>query len=200
MKIKPCDYCGGTLLPQHGIVNVTEQVDGKWSSFHACHECAKKIVDSENGKDIKPITDKPEVEIELIGNVHPEELIQTAEGIMEMLMGKPSPRPEFLDKKPCPHCELSIEDFIKTGKFGCSYCYEHYEEELLPILMIHQDGHDKHIGKIPKAWQERKYSNPEEKRKLLLLQKAKAVELEQYEEAAKLADEIRHLDDPSSPS
>ncbi len=191
--MKSCDYCGKPFLP-NGI-HITEKVNGKWKTFRACKMCTKELVTED--KDIKPIK-KTDIEIELIGGGSPEELVKATEGIMELL-DAPKKRPEFFNKAPCPHCDLTIEEFIKTGKFGCAYCYEHYDEEFVPIAMIHQDGNDRHMGKTPKAWRERQYNDPKELRKLLLLKKAKAVELEQYEEAAKFADEIRKLDSSSPP-
>ncbi len=99
---------------------------------------------------------------------------------------------ELLGKRePCPNCHMTIQDLLEVGKFGCEMCYEHYFPEFLAIAENCQDG-IKHVGKFPKP---KKYEPKtlEDKIKYLKLLKAKAVEMENYQEAARLAEELRQL-------
>ena len=92
--------------------------------------------------------------------------------------------------KRCPICGRSIADIQKTGRIGCSSCYEIFREELNPVLRrLHGSG--SHTGKVParafpKVHVERQM---EELRRRL----EECVRLEKYEEAAKYRDELRLL-------
>ena len=194
--MKRCNYCGKSF-PPNGL-RVTEKVDGKWKKLNMCNECAKKL---KEGKLDKPLEEEKEIEIELFAD-NVEELVKTAESLMEFLTGGSLPQPALHymdDKGPCKGCGMTLNDFVKNGKFGCADCYKHFEDELLPILMVHQNAHDHHVGKVPKNWKAKQYEDPEEKRKLLLLRKAKAIELEKYEEAARIVEELKSLDSSSNP-
>jgi len=91
----------------------------------------------------------------------------------------------------CSGCGLNYEQFKKTGRFGCSTCYEEFKPFLLSFLQrIH--GSSKHIGKVF-AVAEGFPAVDQEINKL----KRKLEELvtrEKYEEAAKLRDRIKELE------
>lgn len=62
-------------------------------------------------------------------------------------------KPEVLA---CNKCNMTFDEFLNTGKFGCDNCYDTFEVKLNPILKnIH--GTNKHVGRIGK------YLNDEEK-------------------------------------
>lgn len=91
----------------------------------------------------------------------------------------------------CDKCGMSYHDFQKTGKLGCSDCYTVYGEKLTPLLKRLQ-GNLQYHGKIPgKALNIVMASREIEKLKDFL---DKAVRAEEYEEAAKLRDQIRGLE------
>lgn len=118
----------------------------------------------------------------------------------------------------CNNCGTSFEDFMNSGEFGCSSCYDVFEDRISSILKNLQ-GTNKHIGRgyreiaadegvdkmlnnksekrIEKngTSEEDKKEN-EAKRKLERLQKdlQKAIKEERYEDAAKIRDEIKKLD------
>lgn len=184
--MKKCDYCGINLP----VAKITAIENGKVTVKQACENCVKKETVSSTTPSKKP---KPQF----------EESGSTIEDILGVLFGKQKPVvktpkkeiPKFMNKAPCPHCDITLEEIFESGKFGCGWCYEHFEEELLPIAMVYQEGRDKHVGKVPQCSEERKkHINPEEYRKLLLLRKAKAVEMEKYEEAAEIAEELKKFD------
>lgn len=86
----------------------------------------------------------------------------------------------------CPNCHMRRSDFRKNSRFGCSVCYQAFSEELVPLLDEFQKGHQ-HVGKVPV-----REKNAVE---LAALQKKLelAVEIQNFEEAARLRDEIQAL-------
>ncbi|MDL2281311.1 UvrB/UvrC motif-containing protein, partial [Selenomonadales bacterium OttesenSCG-928-I06] len=90
----------------------------------------------------------------------------------------------------CPKCDMSYADFTKTGRIGCSDCYNTFLQELEPLIKrVHKTIH--HTGKIPQSVQESILSN--ELLKNLKIKLEHLVKEERYEEAAKIRDEIRSL-------
>jgi protein arginine kinase activator len=91
----------------------------------------------------------------------------------------------------CTKCEMSYEEFQKTGKLGCDNCYEIYSERLSPLLRrLH--GSIKHTGKVPsKISKTMKASKEIEKLKELL---NRAIQDEEYEKAAEIRDKIKSVE------
>lgn len=88
----------------------------------------------------------------------------------------------------CSFCQLTWSEFNKKGLLGCEHCYAVFRPRLLPLLKkIH--GSARHIGKNP-ALQDKKL--PVTARLGGLREQLKrAIQLEEYEEAARLRDAIR---------
>ncbi|MDD4856496.1 MAG: UvrB/UvrC motif-containing protein [Candidatus Krumholzibacteria bacterium] len=90
----------------------------------------------------------------------------------------------------CPNCGTSYSAFQEVGRLGCSQCYEFFQKQLIPLLRsIHGNTH--HLGKIPQRYGRqvslrRKVRDLQEQLEL-------AIQLEQFERAAELRDEIRKL-------
>ncbi|HEY2082477.1 MAG TPA: UvrB/UvrC motif-containing protein [Verrucomicrobiae bacterium] len=90
----------------------------------------------------------------------------------------------------CPRCGFTQADFKKAGRLGCSECYKTFAEGLDGLLKTMHKG-TRHIGKVPEALrQTRELSD-----RLKSLQKklTKAVEDENFEQAASLRDEIKQM-------
>ncbi|MCL2376924.1 MAG: UvrB/UvrC motif-containing protein [Defluviitaleaceae bacterium] len=93
----------------------------------------------------------------------------------------------------CTVCGLTYADFKKSSKLGCENCYQAFRA---PISQALKDIHstNEYNGKIPRG-QADKYADLIIKRELaenrLLLKKA--VEAEEFEEAAKYRDIINGL-------
>ena len=83
-------------------------------------------------------------------------------------------------KLPCPSCRWSLLDIAKQARLGCSDCYEHFKEELLPILS-HAQKSVRHVGKQPKHKQATVASLEK-----LKLQLSQAVKEERYEDASEI--------------
>ena len=93
--------------------------------------------------------------------------------------------------KRCECCGASFSDIAQSGRVGCSECYETFRNELLPSLnRLH--GKAIHIGNTPNEKQ--KKESAAEKIKKLKLKLADAIKAEEFEDAAKLRDEIRALE------
>jgi protein arginine kinase activator len=87
----------------------------------------------------------------------------------------------------CGFCNTTFDIFSQTGKLGCPQCYDVFADQLAnPIKRIH--GSDRHIGKIPKR------KGGADKITTLKQKLEEAVAAEDYENAAKIRDEIRKLE------
>jgi protein arginine kinase activator len=92
----------------------------------------------------------------------------------------------------CPVCGIKFVEFRNTGRLGCPHDYQEFREELTPLLEnIH--GETTHRGKVPSRMPQNKAMQSElvQLRKQLL----QAVNKEAYEDAAKLRDRIRTLEE-----
>ena len=92
----------------------------------------------------------------------------------------------------CEVCGLKFIDFRNSGRLGCPHDYTSFQTELAPLLEgIH--GSTKHAGKAPRRLPQTR-QNQQELTKLRK-QLHKAVVEEAYEEAARLRDQIRQLEE-----
>jgi len=99
--------------------------------------------------------------------------------------------PAVLNRE-CQVCGIKFVDFRNSGRLGCPHDYQEFREELTPLLEnIH--GETRHCGKTPRRLPQNKQMQSEliQLRKQLL----SAVNKEAYEEAAKLRDRIRRLEE-----
>ena len=111
--------------------------------------------------------------------------------------GKPQPEPTreeegLFNQHECSECGIKFVEFRNTGRLGCPHDYREFREELLPLLEnIH--GETKHCGKTPR----RQPQNQQAMAELLHLRNKlkQAVTKEDYEEAARLRDKIRQLEE-----
>ena len=92
----------------------------------------------------------------------------------------------------CPACGFTQADFKKTGRLGCSACWETFEAGLASLLKAMHKG-DQHVGKVPgKAAHTLVIS--EKIKELVGRNLEKAVHAEKYEDAAQIRDQIRELE------
>lgn len=91
----------------------------------------------------------------------------------------------------CDKCGMSYEEFQKTGKMGCSNCYEIYGDKLKPMLKrLH--GNAEHHGKVPAVVQ--KALSASKKVDKLKEELKAAIQNEEYEKAAEIRDKIRNIE------
>lgn len=102
----------------------------------------------------------------------------------------------------CSKCGMDYDEFLRTGMFGCSNCYDVFQEEIEPLLkQLH--GDIKFLGK--KSNNNLKASKLKDLETIEKVQDNKldtlkeelkqAVRVEDYEKAAKIRDEIKALED-----
>jgi protein arginine kinase activator len=91
----------------------------------------------------------------------------------------------------CEACGLTYLEFRNQGRFGCEHDYDAFKAELLPLLeSIHGDA--KHTGKTPR----RLPRTPGAQLELTNLRRRlqQLVTEENYEEAARIRDRIKELE------
>jgi protein arginine kinase activator len=98
----------------------------------------------------------------------------------------------------CSRCGFSQADFKKSGRLGCPECYKTFAEGLSGLLKTMHKG-TRHTGKAPEALR----LSRENSDRLKMLQKKlnKAIESENFEEAAQLRDELKKINErPATPT
>ena len=91
----------------------------------------------------------------------------------------------------CTNCGMTYREFESAGKFGCADCYGAFSARLEPLLRrIH--GASNHNGKLPR----RSGAKLEVTLRIQRLrqEQERCVRQEEYEEAARLRDQIRALE------
>jgi len=94
-------------------------------------------------------------------------------------------------EKFCEHCGTKFVDFRNSGRLGCPHDYLAFQAELLPLLeSIHSST--RHAGKTPRRPSRQFFAQ-----ELVRLRKdlQTAVVSEAYEEAARLRDRIRKIEE-----
>ncbi len=101
----------------------------------------------------------------------------------------------------CNNCGTTFDNFIDSGEFGCDSCYNIFEDRISSILKNLQ-GANRHIGrgyrKVDHSKDlEKNKPIKKEETKLEKLKKdlQKAIKEERYEDAAKIRDEIKGLEE-----
>lgn len=150
--------------------HITEIAKPEVIEVHLCEECAREYLaaDQEGGEsETAPMA----VEQTKIG--------QTAEELAK------------LDQKTCPICGITFYEFRQQGRLGCPHDYVCFESELEPLLLNIHDG-TKHKGKRPR----RGLQNTDRQTDLIRLRREmkESVEMEDYERARELRDQIRNIE------
>ena len=167
-----CDNCNKTAT-----VHLTEIRNGKKIEKHLCEQCAAQAEGvSALGKGHQPIN-------ELL-----TQFVMAHSGLQKEV------------NLTCEHCGITWAEFRQQGLFGCEHDYEVFEKDLTPLLQRAHEGASHHIGKAPARAGATGAAPPKPKRKLVDLTKLRkelqrAVEVEDYERAAKLRDQIRQAEE-----
>jgi protein arginine kinase activator len=147
-------------------VHLTQIVGDKMQKLDLCEDCAKdKGVNDPAGFALADL---------MLGLGASQEIEQAGGGV----------------ETKCPRCGFTQADFKKSGRLGCPECYDTFAEGLSSLLKtMHKGTH--HVGKAPEALR----ASRENADRLKVLQKklAKAIEAEDFEQAAVLRDEINRI-------
>ena len=91
----------------------------------------------------------------------------------------------------CPSCGISFVEFRNHGRFGCGHDYDAFKGDILPLLeSVH--GEVRHTGKVPRRLPRAKAAQAELAQLRQRLQVL--VTEEKYEEAARIRDRIKELE------
>ena len=171
-----CDVC----KTKQAEVFLTQIVEGKIQKVNLCKACSKdRGVDDPTGFALTELlaglgtsteTEKP-----------PAEPVQA---VAERASSASEPAQR------CPVCNFTQADFKKTGRLGCSECYQTFSESLGNLLKAMHKG-TSHTGKMPVSIAKAQKLN--ERLKTLQEDLQRAVRDENYEGAANLRDQIRRI-------
>lgn len=94
----------------------------------------------------------------------------------------------------CSCCGMRFEDIIRAKRYGCDNCYKTFREQSISIFKKCQ-FENKHIGKVPSAW-EKEFLKHNASIQIALLKEEMqiAVSHEKYEEAAAIQDKIKEIE------
>jgi protein arginine kinase activator len=104
-------------------------------------------------------------------------------------------RPVKTPVAPCARCGMTHEQFKSVGKLGCESCYQAFAKAI-EALFKNVQGSTRHEGKFPQRLgiDLRVRREADALRKLL----KEAVEAENFEDAARLRDQLRALEAPKA--
>lgn len=163
-----CQACGKNTATTH----IKTTVNGRLTELHLCPDCAREH-----------------------GCTH----LFDDWGFGSLMSGLMGAAPQRQVQR-CPSCGQSFEEISRSGKIGCAECYRTFRSQLLPMIRrVH--GTARHKGKVPggsalqvvdtnKQMVAVETTRLDEKRRLL----QKAVEAQDFEQAAVLRDEIKDLE------
>ncbi|GAF66171.1 UvrB/UvrC motif-containing protein [Alkalihalobacillus trypoxylicola] len=167
MKCQDCQERPATL-------HFTKIINGEKTEFHICEKCAREKGEQFPGSNSF--------------SIH-----QLLSGLLNFETNGISGHDSPLSAKPlkCNHCGMTYEEFKRVGRFGCFNCYESFNGKLEPILKRVHSGNKNHSGKIPK----RIGGSIQIKKEIEELKNTlkNHIENEEFEEAAKIRDEIKSL-------
>ena len=158
-----CNVCGQS----EATIHLTEILNNQMVEIHLCEGCAEQ-----KGTDFKAHFDFNKL-LASLGEFGDEF------------------KPERVSKVVCKECGMSYEEFGRTGRLGCSNCYQAFEKLLIPLIKrVQRDV--RHQGKIPAK-------TPADARNTVELRELqdrlrKSIQAETFEEAARIRDQIQQLE------
>ncbi|MFH0913116.1 MAG: UvrB/UvrC motif-containing protein [Candidatus Omnitrophota bacterium] len=163
-----CDICG----KNPATVHLTEIIDEQMNELHLCEECA-----------------------------HQKSLqMEQQFGLSDLLAGlvefeRPAAKDAESVAVKCANCGLTYAEFKKIGRLGCGECYNAFRK-YLGVLLKKIHGSCQHAGKSPfkVTGVIKKKMDVQELRQRL----QKAIETEAFEEAARIRDQIREMENKSA--
>ncbi len=165
-----CQNCGANNANTH----IKTIINGEFKEYDLCSECAKKMGYTNVFSDME--NEFSSFLGSFFGNALPARTQATR----------------------CEFCGSTYSEIAKSGHVGCAHCYDVFEQQLMPsIRRMH--GNTTHCGKNSAFSAEEKNNKTSEDAKQQKIDKLKAelnkaVEQQNFEEAARLRDEIKELE------
>ena len=171
-----CDVCKA----KEAEVFLTQIVEGKMQKVNLCKACSNdRGVDDPTGFALTEL-------LAGLGTSTETEKPASASGSHTHGSGST----EALTVTKCPVCGFTQADFKKTGRLGCSACYQTFSDHLGNLLKAMHKG-TRHTGKLPVRIARR--AEFAARMRELKDDLDKAVRDENYEDAASLRDQIHKL-------
>jgi protein arginine kinase activator len=161
-----CAQCG----EREAVVSVTHVEGDSVDHLQLCERCAAaRGVDAVSASQKHPLGD-----------------------FLQAVHQQVSSGPDAAGVGPCAFCGMTMQDFRTVQRWGCAHCYGHFERAIRELLRrVH--GSSRHVG--------RGYDQPpaEEMQRQSLLGELRdklrrAVEREDFEQAAELRDRLRVME------
>ncbi|MBX7259185.1 MAG: hypothetical protein K1Y02_22675 [Candidatus Hydrogenedentes bacterium] len=161
-----CQRCHKNIA----TVRYAEVVDGKVAEQHVCSDCMAKQQDiAASGFELAGAAPTPKKQ-----------------------KAAPPATDTVVSHKACRTCGAELKDVMQDGRVGCAVCYESFGDHLDSILRgMHTSL--RHRGKAPRMDDQRELLRAELQTKRALLRSS--LKSENYEEAAKLRDAIRGIEE-----
>lgn len=185
-----CDRCDN-----EANVTVKAIINGIEHDFHLCNDCMEKLSKGEgnflfdgNEKDI----DMNNFDWKSLVDKFVPSLDQIIDSYYDYKISKNKFSYDYfssLKEETCPKCGNSLTN-IKSGVFGCPYCYE-IDKKLTVEILKAVNNLKKYDGKFPKK--HRDFREVAIKIKNLQEQLQKSVEIEDFEKAQDLKEKIDEL-------
>ncbi len=147
--------------------HLTEIKGGTKTERHLCEDCAKVLQVPQANKELQT----------LLKSFDPSQVGRQKGG---------------KSVKACPDCGMTYAEFRQNGRFGCPKDYEVFEKEVVALLERIHNGVSRYSGKTPEGGQVEDGELVDETSEVRA-RLAQAVASEDYEEAARLRDEIRRM-------
>jgi protein arginine kinase activator len=191
-----CQKC-----PKQAVIHLTEIISDPMGAkraveIHLClgHAAEAGIIapGSEilpqvmSSKSLSPSSKKPEPELEAAS---PTAIVPAPGNTGGLVVS----RSKEGDPAACPMCGLTWSNFKQNGLMGCSHDYTMFETKLLPLLKRAHEGATDHAGKIPAA-RKTEETNRHVNSLRIRRELQKAIDAENYEQAARLRDELRQIE------
>ena len=146
-------------------VHLTDIKGDKVQKVDLCEECAKN----------KGVNDSTFALADMLLGLGASQEIEQAAGGVEVK---------------CPQCGFTQADFKKSGRLGCAECYKTFADGLEGLLKSMLKG-TRHAGKVPEGL--RQTRDLSDRLNALQQRLAKAIQEENFEQAAALRDEIKQM-------
>jgi len=153
-----------------GKIEIQRHENGQLVNYILCDECAKKFEDY----DLETSFSDNDLLTSLIESVQRSPL-----------------QVSYILTTTCSSCGMTYGSYRKTGRVGCSKCYESFKEKLIPLIQeLH--GGTVHVGNVPGNYRDYEAT----KRQILALKSdlKVAVSREEFEKAVTIRDEITKLE------
>lgn len=106
---------------------------------------------------------------------------------------RPEADTKTLDPESCPHCGMTWAQFKQSARLGCAHDYTLFAGKLGPLIKRSQENFGQHAGKVPLPM---RHSDPGRIVAAARLKREldQAIDAENYEQAARLRDQLKGLE------